>query len=373
MSSLQPLFKDIKLYFEETPFEEWSHLHFLETFKPVILSNLESTKRQDKGTWLRRFKECLEKISADEAYSNQERNYATHLSNEKPSSFVDIFFDAIEREKQILYARQEADNKTDIVCQNTIIDALHLLETVCKERTEAIANSLKQKSDGSDKYNIVNITEMEVKICIESQQIYLLTKHFIEFSTLDAKELFDNIARGINITISLPDNIKQYFEKLLSGDIINALSKLDQSLVDNSTFNDRAYYINYNQKPSNSGCVPKNDAAVYQNNLAIILYKQSYSSKEYTLLHYLGDFSKLAYNSLDDLNYNFTQYSNCNTATTKAFKSSLFDIAKFGALLENLLINWQDIKKKMAKKNVLNNNDTISIQNWMCIPKNTSK
>ncbi|CAG8739051.1 6162_t:CDS:2, partial [Gigaspora rosea] len=140
--------------------------------------------------------------------------------------------------------------------------------------------------------------------------------------------------------------------------------------------------INYNQKPSNSGCVPKNDAVIYQDNSTTILYEQSYSPKEYTLSHYLGDFSKLAHNSLDDLNYNFTQYGNCNTATAKTFKSvsihgyskwSLFDIAKFGAPLKELLINRQDVKEKMAKENVLNSNDTISIQNWICIPDNTPK
>src|ERR1044072_2123023 len=87
MSSLQPLFKEIKLYFEETPFEEWSLLHFLGTFKPVILSNLDSTKRQDKGTWIRRFKERLEKISADKAYTEQERDCAMRLSKE-----VSFFF-----------------------------------------------------------------------------------------------------------------------------------------------------------------------------------------------------------------------------------------------------------------------------------------
>ncbi|CAG8738521.1 11825_t:CDS:2, partial [Funneliformis caledonium] len=37
---------------------------------------------------------------------------------------------------------------------------------------------------------------------------------------------------------------------------------------------------------------------------------------------------------------------------------NLFDIAKFGALLEELLINRQDVKSKMSKENVLNNNET---------------
>jgi len=77
MPSLQPMFKEIKLYFEETPFE---HIH-LETFRHIILSNLASTKRQDKGTWIQK------KISVDEAYTEQERYCAMRLSKEVICSF----------------------------------------------------------------------------------------------------------------------------------------------------------------------------------------------------------------------------------------------------------------------------------------------
>ncbi|CAJ0920845.1 22512_t:CDS:2, partial [Entrophospora sp. SA101] len=104
------------------------------------------------------------------------------------------------------------------------------------------------------------------------------------------------------------------------------------------------------------GCVPKNDAVVYQDKSATILYEQSYSPKEYTLSHYLGDFSKLAHNSVDYLNYHFTQYEyNVSVYVTdiiciKTYRIyevlsfripisyserwNLFHIAKFGALLE---------------------------------------
>ncbi|CAJ0894191.1 8856_t:CDS:2, partial [Entrophospora sp. SA101] len=105
------------------------------------------------------------------------------------------------------------------------------------------------------------------------------------------------------------------------------------------------------------GCVPKNDAVVYQDKSATILYEQSYSPKEYTLSHYLGDFSKLAHNSVDYLNYHFTQYEyNVSVYVTdiiciKTYRIyevlsfripisyserwNLFHIAKFGALLED--------------------------------------
>ncbi|CAG8709529.1 1870_t:CDS:2, partial [Funneliformis mosseae] len=291
-------------------------------------------------------------------------------------------------------------------------------------------------------------TENEIFLDLRSRQIYPLIKPFIKLSMLEAEELYSQIACGINITASLPDDVKQYLERILDSDIKNALGRLDQPLIDNpsplllwtrevsrhfilyyhygglqddcnektwstqtiyrlldlfSVFfskivsgkefgeidneahNDRTYNINYDQKPSNSGCVPKNDAVIYQDKSATIIYEQSYSPKEYTFSHYLGDFSKLARNSVDDLNYYFTRYANCTTATAKTFKSvsihgykynvsvyvtdiiriktyriyevfsfriptsyseewNLFDIAKFGALLEKLLINRQDVK-----------------------------
>ncbi len=75
----------------------------------------------------------------------------------------------------------------------------------------------------------------------------------------------------------------------------------------NEIDNEATYNINYDQKLSNSGCVLKNDAVLYQDKSATILYEQFYSPKEYTFSHYLGDFSKLTCNSIDDLNYYFIQ------------------------------------------------------------------
>ncbi|CAG8739594.1 9277_t:CDS:10, partial [Funneliformis caledonium] len=202
-----------------------------------------------------------------------------------------------------------------------------------------------------------NNTEKEIFLEL-SRQIYPLIKPFIKLSMLEAEELYSQIACGINITASLPDDVKQYLKRILNGDIKNALGRLDQPLIDNPSplllwtrevsrhfilyyhygaklyqekncigeidneaHNDRTYNINYDQKPSNSGCVPKNDAVIYQDKSATIIYEQSYSPKEYTFSHYLGDFSKLACNSVDDLNYYFTRYANCTTATAKTFKS----------------------------------------------------
>ncbi len=51
--NLHLLYKAIRDYFDETPVEEWSYLHFLKSFKPVIMSNLDALKDADKGTVLR--------------------------------------------------------------------------------------------------------------------------------------------------------------------------------------------------------------------------------------------------------------------------------------------------------------------------------
>lgn len=51
---------------------------------------------------------------------------------------------------------------------------------------------------------------------------------------LEAEELYSQIACGINITASLPDSVKQYLERILDGDIKNALGRLDQPLINSS-------------------------------------------------------------------------------------------------------------------------------------------
>ncbi|CAJ0755068.1 11719_t:CDS:2, partial [Entrophospora sp. SA101] len=359
-------------------------------------------------------------------------------------------------------------NQSQNKSKKPVSQALSSSTTATFVAASTIANTGRKK---------INIAQ-EIFLELRSWQIYPLIKPFIKLSMLDADGLYDEIAGGINnITASLPDDVKQYLEELLAGDIVNALRKLDQPLadnpsplllwtreisrhfilyyhygglqvdcnektwsaqtiyqlldlfsvffskivsgkefgeIDNEAHNDRAYNINYDQKPSNSGCVPKNDAVVYQDKSATILYEQSYNLKEYTLSHYLGDFSKLAHNSVDDLNYHFTQYGNCTTTTAKTFKSmsihgykynvsvyvtdiicietyriyevlsfripisyserwNLFHIAKFGALLEKLLTDRQDVKGKMSKENFLNDNNTHCVDRWIKIPDNTLK
>lgn len=86
----------------------------------------------------------------------------------------------------------------------------------------------------------------------------------------------------------------------------------------NEAQNDRKYNINYTQKPSKSGCTSKNDAVVYQEEVSAILYEQSFGPTEFTVLHHLNDIVKLSHNGVDDLNFYFTQNSNCDVTTFKS-------------------------------------------------------
>ncbi|PKK75790.1 hypothetical protein RhiirC2_735826 [Rhizophagus irregularis] len=104
-----------------------------------------------------------------------------------------------------------------------------------------------------------------------------------------AEELYSQIACGINITASLPDGVKQYLERILDGDIKNALGRLDQPLI---------------------------------------------NPKKFPVI---------------------------------SFYTTIMAVCK----MIELLINRQDVKSKMSKENVLNNNETDRVQNWISVPNNS--
>ena len=83
----------------------------------------------------------------------------------------------------------------------------------------------------------------------------------------------------------------------------------------------RVYNINADQKPSNSRRGDKNDAVLYQDNNATIIYEQSFGPTEFDTTHHMGDITKLARNGVDDLNYHFKQYEKSSITTAKKFKS----------------------------------------------------
>ncbi|CAB4439579.1 unnamed protein product [Rhizophagus irregularis] len=106
-----------------------------------------------------------------------------------------------------------------------------------------------------------------------------------------------------------------FFGKLTSGiafgEIVNEAHK------------DRIYNINADQKPSNSRRGDKNDAVLYQDDNATILYEQSFESTEFDSTHYMGDITKVVRNGVDDLIYHFLQYCKCSVTTAKKLKSAI--------------------------------------------------
>ncbi|CAJ0879711.1 13602_t:CDS:2 [Entrophospora sp. SA101] len=270
---------------------------------------------------------------------------------------------------------------------------------------------------------------------------------------VNAEELFYEIDSNTTIKFNLPKNIKEYLQDLLSGNIKNALFKIEKPLSDtsqllswirevflgdstsinnslninnaipefsfdtqtiyhildlfsvffgktisgiafgeimNEAHNDRAYNINHTQKPSNSGCVSKNDAILYQDEIPAVLYEQSFEPTEFMLKHQLEDFAKLQKNLnlleftvivisvyLTDIicigTYRIYEVFSCKIPISYSEQWQLVNIAKLGALLEELLIEQQNIKEEMSKESILNDSNTDCVYNWIKIPNNTPK
>ncbi|CAG8502776.1 32845_t:CDS:10 [Gigaspora margarita] len=148
MSELQLIHRAIRDFFDETPVEEWTYILFLESFKHVILSELDISKRDAKATWRKRFLKRLETIADDDAYTEQQRKKAIILIEKDPRN-TDFFWDNIEKEKECLRRKREVKNKTDLACNNTEIEAIEILEVARTEKKKVILNSLKRKYENT--------------------------------------------------------------------------------------------------------------------------------------------------------------------------------------------------------------------------------
>jgi len=69
---------------------------------------------------------------------------------------------------------------------------------------------------------------------MRNRNIYPLLKPFTEFSEEDAEELFNEISSNTTVEVDLPKDIKEYLQDLLSGNIENAMSKIEIPLKDAS-------------------------------------------------------------------------------------------------------------------------------------------
>ncbi|CAG8597721.1 3088_t:CDS:2, partial [Acaulospora morrowiae] len=270
---------------------------------------------------------------------------------------------------------------------------------------------------------------------MRKRSIYILVKPFKSLSQEDAEDLFERITQNTVVKIDLPNFIEKYLQDLLDGDIegvflkvrnppskdsqplllwtseINAIPIFSGEII-NEAHKDRIYNINIDQRPTSSNRGDKNDAVIYQDQNATIIYEQSFGPTEFDETHYLEDITKLARNGVDDLNFHFIQYSNSSIMTAKNFKSIsihgykyfisvyltdlvrirtyriyeiykckiptsfterwlLKKIANLGVYLETLLTERQSIRAKMCEEdaNMENNHDCIS--DWITIPDNT--
>ncbi|CAG8727916.1 2126_t:CDS:2, partial [Acaulospora morrowiae] len=129
------------------------------------MSKLDVSRREDQGIWKKIFITRLDKITEDDAYSEEQKKLALRLKDKLllvlllakdgfvPSAVMtnllsaDTFWDNIEKEKEDLRRKREIENKTNLVRDNTKIEALELLDTACTERMEVILNSMKRKPE----------------------------------------------------------------------------------------------------------------------------------------------------------------------------------------------------------------------------------
>ncbi|CAJ0634699.1 11392_t:CDS:10 [Entrophospora sp. SA101] len=165
---------------------------------------------------------------------------------------------------------------------------------------------------------------------MRNHNIYILCEPFRSLLEADAEDLFEVIVRDTVVEIDIPEDIKEYLCNLLSESIESALSKVEKPLngdektcgeIVNEAHKDGIYNVNVNQKPASSRKGDKNDAVLYQDQTAMIIYEQSFGPTEFDMTHYLEDITKLAHNGVDNLNYHFIQYGNSSIMMAKKFKS----------------------------------------------------
>ncbi|CAJ0830839.1 1539_t:CDS:10, partial [Entrophospora sp. SA101] len=276
--------------------------------------------------------------------SSSERN---HKSPQKKSSIDSLNSEkdgkSNEENKEISYNSQPKSRKEK---HKAFAYDMEIMTHLCLHIPSSSSDSKRNKCQTRSGRKIPDYYEdynnsLDVQINIEktkflelsSRNIYPLCKPFRELSKENAGGLFDIIADNTAVEFNLPKNIKEYLKDLLSEKFSPLLPlwwltsgwRRENSVYSN-THNDRAYNINYIQKPSQYGHASRNDAVLYQDKDATILYEQSYGPMEFVPSHQLDDFVKLAKNGVDDLNYHFTHNKNCTTTMAMKFKSILIDL-----------------------------------------------
>ncbi|CAG8614654.1 6629_t:CDS:10, partial [Cetraspora pellucida] len=199
MSDLQFIHRAIRDFFDETPVEEWSYILFLESFKHVILSVLDITKRDEKATWRKRFIKRLETIADDDAYTEQQRKKAIILIEKDPRN-TDFFWDNIEKEKECLCGKRERKFENTFPQQTEEKEQLSEIEEQNETDDDEDSISVFDGSDDTDyipskthKWFLTSGKYVENTIfehCKELTNESLLHSWIIDLDDQEAEELF---------------------------------------------------------------------------------------------------------------------------------------------------------------------------------------
>ncbi|CAG8791156.1 27703_t:CDS:2, partial [Dentiscutata erythropus] len=435
---------------------------YLNTINSVLERNRKNKAIQKKLTAIRKKFDDGEYKQDWEVWMQEKRAAQVHCSIQKTNINVHKKFNSLVESQSVDVKQDEGEADDD---QDRERDDQ-------RSQIENGSDAVAVKSAG--KKNKIQELFNDMKKC----NIYMLCEPFGEKSRMDAGDFFESIVRNTTVEVDIPKDIKKYLSILLTEeDVENALSKVKEPLnsdacplllwtseicrhfifyfyygglqidgdektwsnqtvyrildlfsmffgkltsgialgeIVNEAHKDRIYNINVDQIPLSSRKNCKNDAVLYQDGNATVVYEQSYGPTEFDSTHYLRDIRKLARNGVDDLNYHFSQYGKSSIATAKKLKSIafmfleyfisiyltdlicmktyriyevlkckipttytdrwlLFKIANIGALLEKLLKERQSVKGEMGKEDSINENGSDCVHNWLSIPDNISK
>ncbi|CAH1765247.1 5259_t:CDS:2 [Entrophospora sp. SA101] len=155
------------------------------------------------------------------------------------------------------------------------------------------------------------------------------------------------------------DLFSVFFGKTISGIAFGEIM--------NEAHNDRAYNINHTQKPSNSGCV------THRIHAKTPTRGFCQAAKKFKSIGIHGYISVYLTDIICIGTYRIYEVFSCKIPISYSEQWQLVNIAKLGALLEELLIEQQNIKEEMSKESILNDSNTDCVYNWIKIPNNTPK
>ncbi|CAG8620633.1 4907_t:CDS:2 [Paraglomus occultum] len=122
--SVKSCLDSIKLHFENTPVEEWSYMTFLESQKPIIVSEVCSLVNQ-KSLWRKRYLTYLRSVLATKEQDDISKRRAAFLIKEKRPPEEKTFWNNVAIEKGLLITNDDTSfqDENDDNEDNTLSDA----------------------------------------------------------------------------------------------------------------------------------------------------------------------------------------------------------------------------------------------------------